>query len=649
MRSRARAPRLPAAWVGRLLLAAPALLAVALYARSLGCGFLADDFLYLHWARIGVATLLRRVTVDSQPQMIRPLPAAGWLLGGLPGGAALLHGIAVALHAAAGLLVAAIVRRQAAGGRLPAAARESWRRGATCGCLFVAFPLFAEPVMWLSAGPDLWACALALAAVWVVRRGEDRAGAAAAAGGLFALALLAKESAIGLPLVVALLWPWREVRRCVAVMAGVAGGYLAVRLAIFAGPGGYLGAGGRSLLWSLAPRELVWNLALRLPFRILVPWKRASALAFAEPAAALVSAVLLAPLLWWRLAPAPAVRPADAGAARPGLRRLAAALCPALAVAAALAPAVPFLHLEVDQENSRLLYFPVAVLALACGLRARPDSPWVRRAAIALACYWSLATLWNGRAWAEASWEVDHTLAAMARIAPGAPAGATIFVAGHDTWRGAFTWRNGIADAAAWKGLRPDLHWFLGTVAGVDRPEEALGTSLFEIGIDAAGRAVDWTPCARELLAPPVRLLARWPLSGGDADGSGKAAAQADGHDPVTPVLALPGLMAAIEVRLELGSARPPAAVPGRLFWLPNARARYDTSESAPFFLGPRAGHEIVLRVPPWLAPRSEPLAQAAFWLHLPPEDLAYVRAITVAAVPQACIAPPPLVLVPLQ
>jgi hypothetical protein len=631
--ARARAPRPRAAWAGGLLLAVPALLAVALYARSLGCGFLADDFLYLHWAQMGLGALLRRVTVDSQPQMIRPLPAVGWLLGGLPGGAVWLHGLAVCVHAAAGLLVAAIVRHEAAGGTLPAAERESRRRGAVCACLFVAFPLFTEPVIWLSAGPDLWACALALAAVWVARRGEDRAGPAAAAGALFALALLAKESAIGLPLVVALLWPWREVRRCVAVMAGIAGGYLVVRLAIFAGPGGYLGPGGRSLLWSLAPREVVWNLALRLPFRVMVPWKRASALALAEPVAALVSAVLLAPLLWWRLAPAEAGRPAGAGALRP-----------ALAVAAALAPAVPFLHLEVDQENSRLLYFPVAVVALAFGLRARPASPWVRRSAIALACYWSMATLWNGRAWAEASWEVEHTLEAMARIAPGAPAGATIFVAGHDTWRGAFAWRNGIADAAAWKGLRPDLRWFLGTVAGVDRPEETLGTSLFEIGIDAAGKAVDWTPCARQLLAPPGGLLARWPLFGGDADGSGKAAVQAGGHDPVTPVLVLPGPMAAIEVRLELGSERPPAPVPGRLFWLPNSRARFNTSESAPFFLGPRAGREIVLRVPPWLAPRPRPLAQAGFWLHLPPEDLAYVRAISIAAASKVCVAPPPLV-----
>jgi len=37
----------------------------------------------------------------------------------------------------------------------------------------------------------------------------------------------------------------------------------------------------------------------------------------------------------------------------------------------ALAPAVPFLHIEADQENSRLLYFPVAVFAVALGLGSR--------------------------------------------------------------------------------------------------------------------------------------------------------------------------------------------------------------------------------------------------------------------------------------
>lgn len=115
----------------------------------------------------------------------------------------------------------------------------------------MAFPLLTEPVIWLSASPDLWACCLALAALWAaVPTGDGRAGRAAAAGVLYLGALLSKESALTLPLIVAVLWPWRQVRRTVLLMAAAAGAYLAVRVVVFAGLGGYLDSGGRSVLWS---------------------------------------------------------------------------------------------------------------------------------------------------------------------------------------------------------------------------------------------------------------------------------------------------------------------------------------------------------------------------------------------------------------
>ena len=108
----------------------PALLAALLYGRHLAEGLVADDFEYASWAHAGLGTLLRHVTVDSSPQMVRPLPGLVWTLAALPLGAALLHGLSVLLHAANGLLIAASVRRRcprpdghAAGAADPGAAR----------------------------------------------------------------------------------------------------------------------------------------------------------------------------------------------------------------------------------------------------------------------------------------------------------------------------------------------------------------------------------------------------------------------------------------------------------------------------------------------------------------------------------------------
>lgn len=623
---RLRLARLPAAQTALAL--APALLALVLYARSAPLGFLADDFLYLDWARHGVSQLLRHVTVASNPQMIRPLPALAWLVGQLRHGALLLHGVSLMLHAAAGFLVALIVRR----GTSPAGDDSPWR-GAAAGGLFVAFPLFTEPVVWLSASFDLWACVFALGALLVAREGGT--GAAAWATVLFSLALLSKESVLLLPLVVAALWPWREVRKAVLLMSGVAALYVVLRLVLFAGPGGYLTPAGRSLLWSPDLMSIVRNLALRLPFQVLVAFRRAGELPCGEWVAGLVSAALLVPLL---------VGCVRTGGPRSGLRsHSAGATRLALAVLFAFLPVLPVFSIEVDQENSRLLYFPASIAAIALARAAGPASPFMRRLALALLLYWSAATVWNQSAWREASWEVARTEEAMLQFVPRLPPSATVFVAGHDTWRGAYTLRNAVAAAAAWLDLRPDLHWNLGTVASIERPwRERLGRSVFEIGIDAAGRPIDWTPCETALgPAPaPERVLVDWPPHSPAHEARDRAATLAD---PVLPPTALRRPLAAIQVRLELGPGRPAKEVPGRLFWLPPDFQRYNQSDSAEFVLGPRAPSEIIVRVPPTLAPRQRPMSVLGLWLHLPPEYAPLVRTVRVAEVPQVCVTPPKL------
>jgi hypothetical protein len=650
------------------LTALPALLAALLYGRHLAEGLVADDFEYASWARAGLGTLLRHVTVDSSPQMVRPLPGLAWMLAILPLGAALLHGLSVLLHAANGLLIAASVRRRGPGSAGHAAgagdsgaaraagageARSVWMAAASepgsawtaaaFAALFVAFPLFTEPVVWLSGSFDLWACCFALAAIRVADLGP-RGAAPAAAGGLFLAALLCKESVVCLPLILPLLLPWRRVRRAAGAMLAVAAVYVLARLLMFSGPGGYQRGDGGPLLWSAAPRQL-WMMAQRLPQRVLVPFKGAAAAALPALLCALLSVLLIGGFLLAAMrarrgrgqvangtllpGPTPALAPAPppgvpAAGSSPAARRL---LLPVAALLLALLPVAHLLWIDVDQEGSRLLYFPMAVFAIALGRRAPALSAPARALAAALVCYWGVATLWNGRAWTRASWEVEHTLAAMARLAPRLPPHALAFVAGHDSWQGAYTWRNGVAAAARWRGLRPDVSWLLGTAALLDSPAAELGRNAFEIGIDDAGRPVDWTPCELALLAAPAPAggtLVRWVLP----------FPPPPGRDPVSPDLPLPGPLEDLQLRLELGGGRPPRPTPGRLYWRPSGAAHFASVNSATFLLWPQAGGEIVLRLHPE-PPR--PIPGLKLWLHMPSPAVESVRAIRVAAAPASC------------
>jgi hypothetical protein len=560
--------------------------------------------------------------------MIRPLPALAWSMGALPEGPLLLHALSLALHALAGFLIFAIVgyAAETSAAHGAGSARQSGRsKGTVLASLFAAFPLSSEPVVWLSASFDVWATVLALLSIFVAIQAEGRRGFEAAAGALFLLALLSKESVLCLPLVLALLLGWRSARRMVALTAAMALAYLAVRVLIFHGPGGYLDSTGRSIVWSVKPGLVLRSLFLRLPLRALVPFRGARDIPHAEVLAGALSALLLLLLAVSILGPARTVI-AEGYAPHMRFSRL---LCPWLAGMAALLPVLPIFSVDTDQEGSRFLYFPAAVLAIGCGLHLPALGPWSGRLAFALLVYWSGATLWNLEPWRAASWEVEHTLRAMRETAPLFPAHSQVFVAGHDTWRGAFALRNAIASAARLHGIRPDLRWFLGTVAGIDRPAEGLGKTLFEIGIDRDGHAVDWTPCAKELLLRSPALLGSFGI------------AWRGGPDPVIPALSSRRPLHAVQVRLGLGIGRPREPVAGWLFWRPAHGGRFNLTDAAPFFIGPRAAPEIVLRVPPELAPPSPPLAGISLWLHLPPEALGYVRTLTVATVPPVCEAPP--------
>lgn len=559
---------------GRLGCAALGALVLALYGRHLGTGYLADDFLFLEWAGQGPAELLRRVTGGVEPRFLRPLPAFLWYLGPSAIGAAVHHAVSLLAHALCGILVARIAGEHS----------RSREAGMIAGALFLAFPLFTEPVIWLAAGPDLWACCFALAALDLGLRSvkSERlrrdAGMPAITGAaaLFAAGLLSKESVFMLPLLPLLLAPWRQVRRLCLTLSLVAAVYLGLRLALLGGPGGYADAEGRSLSLGFDPIFFLRNVGLQLPYRLLIPLKRAGDLLLPLAALSTVLALALASAARiWR---------------RP--RELAKA-CAAFVVA--LLPAASLFSIDVDHESSRMLYFPVAAFALAAAACLPAErSPRLRWAAVLLLAYWSPVTIANGRAWSEASGEIERTLALMRRVEDRYDPGTTVLIAGHDTWKGAYAWRNGLAFAGRLHGLRRDIHWALGTTALLPDPGR-LGLDAFAIGFDAGGRAVDWTACEQVLRRPDVPVLARhsWPPAGDAAPAR-----------LYSPPLLLDRETAAPAARLrfagcpEIASTGGPRT--GRLYWRESSQpVRFNVTDARIFRLptGPRG--EVVVRLGP--------------------------------------------------
>jgi hypothetical protein len=440
------------------------ILALGLFASHLRDGYLSDDFLYVVWARRSLATLLAHLTIASYPQVLRPLPAFAWLLSRFDAGPLWLHVLALAIHGANSALIFNFARKREAA--LPTAF--------LLGALFLVFPLSGETVLWLSSGFDLWAACFALLAVVALQ--EERG---IWLGLLFyTLALFCKESALCLPLALLLLFPrlrWRSIPFFLT-----AGLYLAMRLVLFGGIGGYRDPLGRTVATQLHPGAFLRSLAVQVPARILAPVPVESRLAFV-----IMIALSLLLLLGFGLI---AFRPRKAALAAVGV------------FVAAILPAAPLLRVEWDLQGARLLYLPLALALVALARSTRPPTRISTVSGAVLACYWMIAAVLNGNHWSGASRAAGRTLDAMKALQSRFPAGSTVLVDAFDTYQGAYVFRNGLPEAATLAGLRQDLHWRRGTVAllGPSAGRD-LGVRLFEIGTDEKGSAVDWTACERSL------------------------------------------------------------------------------------------------------------------------------------------------------
>lgn len=256
-----------------LPIAAAGAAACALFALSVGGGFVYDDHRFL--ADNGALTepsVLWRAFSDPAVQtsdgshagLWRPLRTLSfaldaWLFGGAPSGS---HAVNVLLHGAATSAVAALLLR--------------WRAGivgALLGALlYAAHPVQVECVAWISSRGDL----LAALALWssLLLAARDRRTSALVTG---ALALLAKEQAVVWPLLAcasAVLCgraPKDAIRRAVAP-ALVTVAFVSVRYALLEEPlqQGGLGAPAAAEIWRMLGHQVGFAL---VPVGALFDWQ----------------------------------------------------------------------------------------------------------------------------------------------------------------------------------------------------------------------------------------------------------------------------------------------------------------------------------------------------------------------------------------
>ena len=213
----------------RVQIAAIAMLALGLYANSLGGSFHYDDFHsivhnpYIRaWENIpGFFTDPTFFSSDPDKAMYRPLLLLTFLLNYMWGQYDVVgyHVVNVGLHAICSVLVWALTR--CFGGREGGAF--------VAGCLFAVHPLCSEPVNYVSSRSELLGALFFLLALWLFVRERATSGVAAAIR--FSLGLLSKSIAITLPLILLLHERWMSrstsVRRLVP-FAALGAGYVFV-------------------------------------------------------------------------------------------------------------------------------------------------------------------------------------------------------------------------------------------------------------------------------------------------------------------------------------------------------------------------------------------------------------------------------------
>jgi len=350
-----------------LLLLALALTALA-FLPNIRDPFLSDDYILVGHATLDPHTVASSFVTPGGDGAFRPIGSIWYGLVHALVGARFFpwHFSILALHLLNCALLFAVVR--VLWGNAPVSF--------TSALLFGLHGTRAQVLAWASDNFDLLACALSLTAAWLLFRPAARRAwlSAAFALVLLAMAILCKESAYAIPVIVFCLAAAagrlhdRRVRLFLAGSVVVCAALFAWRWSLFHGPGGYLDPStGRPAILSLHLLSTLKALCLRLWTILLFP------LNWTEPTGGWVAAALLLGcgavlfLLW------------SSGGLRPWLvlSMLAATVC----------AMVPVLHLALVGESalgSRIYYIPALPFFVLAGHVVASVTPR-KRAVLALA------------------------------------------------------------------------------------------------------------------------------------------------------------------------------------------------------------------------------------------------------------------------
>ena len=394
-------------------------------------GLLSDDFVLISWAARGEL-------MPSEWPHIRVLPLAVWRLalwvGGPLNAPVLLHVCGIVLHGINGALVS---RLAIATGAAPASAMLA-------AVVFVVSPIAVEPIAWLSAMPDLMVTTLVLAAVIVALTVRDRGRASVITLGLVVAALCTKENALiaGPLLLVTTLVATRADRRRV-IQIGVAATTVSAAYFLWR-----LGTGRIDRIDRSLDRLTIKNF-LTGPFAVLgLPLHGGvieSGRLFAAGWMTAIAAVVVVASTGWRMTPHLARR----------------TLFAALWILVALLPAYGVFAVMDDLQGSRYLY--LSAVGWCIGIASLLELFPLGRIRVIATTLMVIGAVAAGIAGARAHLEIWQG-AARARdqilssaLALSSSCRQISIVNTTDEVRGAYVFRNGLAEALAFGGRRLEI------------------------------------------------------------------------------------------------------------------------------------------------------------------------------------------------
>jgi hypothetical protein len=401
-----------------LSLAAVALVALAAFSCTAGFYFLSDDFLILQHASTARGDPWSLFARPGGDGFFRP---AGYTVLGLNSawaGASPVrwHWTGFGLHAMNSALVAA----------LGAALGLSRLAALFSGLLFALHATRPEAALWVAGRFDLLATFFGLISLLFFTQSFGRRPIAYRGASLAAmiLAILSKESAYALPLIITVIAWHRRALPAAAPHIAVAGALFAWRWALFGGIGGYPGAASPG---ALAVANVLF---LRLWAVLFFPVNWTT-----EPGPLLSTAMVVylcvLVTLFWR-------------AAGVEMKRLAVPL--AFSVLAALPP-VQQLLIGADLQKSRLLYLSSAGFGLLLAVWRQYVPPkWRYTSAAAILLFQAVALRHNLQAWEYASGKARLACATAAQCDRPAVTGLP------RSLRGVYFFANGFEQCVALQG-----------------------------------------------------------------------------------------------------------------------------------------------------------------------------------------------------